>query len=295
VELINLKSFQRPTELAAAADLLRSRGEAAMILGGGTFIHGLIARGLVTGIEDLVDITGLGLDFVRGAPSGLEIGATTTFSALMRSGEVRDRPLFGALADALGYPPPQVRNAATVGGCLAASCPLFDLPVAMLALDASVTAHGWRGERAIPIEQLYVSLFQTALGRDELLTRARIPVPEARAASAYEKLDTNANDLALVSAGVRLLVRGDLCTGARIFVGGGVGETPVRATEAERALQDRRVEAASIADSAEAAFHAVDPVSDHRASAAYRKATTRVLVRRCLERAARRIAGDPRA
>jgi CO/xanthine dehydrogenase FAD-binding subunit len=289
VELISLRSFERPTQLGEAADLLRTHAETAMILGGGTFIHGLIARGLVTGIEDLIDVTGLGLGFVRGLGSGLEIGATTTFSALMRSSEVRERPLFGALADALGYPPSQIRNAATVGGCLAASCPLFDLPVAMLALDATVTAYGWRGERAIPIERLYVSLFQTVLAKDELLTQVRVPVPDARAASAYEKLDTNANDLALVSAGVRLLVRDGVCTGARIFVGGGVGETPLRAAEAERALQDRRLDSASMADAAEAAFLAVDPVSDHRASAAYRKATTRVLVRRCLERAAQRM------
>src|SRR5215472_9213734 len=62
---------------------------------------------------------------------------------------------------------PQVRNLATVGGNLAHGDPANDHPATMIALGARVVANGPKGERVIPIEKFFLSLFTTALEPDE--------------------------------------------------------------------------------------------------------------------------------
>ena len=291
MELIDLERYERPTDLAAAVQALQAHEGEALVLGGGTFVHGLVARGLVSHVRTLVDLTRLPLQWLRSDAAGVSIGATTTLQAVADQLPGADLPWLAGVADAMQYPPPQVRNAATVGGNVAAGCPFFDLPVVLLALEATVQAHGPGGNRSVAVQDLYLSLFQTSLEPSEFVSELRIPRRPGRTASSYEKLETTANDLALVSIAVSLgLDRSGVVDHVRIVAGGGVGETPQRCTAAEAALQGRRVDAASQAAAVAAARGEVDPFSDHRASAAYRRHMVGVLLGRNLERAASRLA-----
>ena len=74
---------------------------------------------------------------------------------------------------------PQVRNLATVGGNLAHGDPANDHPATMVALGAQIVATGAKGERVIPIDDFFLSLFSTALQPDEILTEIRIPITAA--------------------------------------------------------------------------------------------------------------------
>lgn len=287
--LHELRYYQRPADLEAAVALLDQHGDAALPIAGGTFIHGLAARGLLAGIETLVDIGSLGLDRIESGTTGVHIGAGVRFRTL-RGDDCTAGPGAGALRDALACPPAQIVNAATVGGAVAAACPFFDLPVALLALDAAVTIHGRAGERVMPLSGFFTGLFRSAMGRNELLTGIHLPVPAARTASAFLKLETNANDLALVNVAVRVtLDRAGSCTAARVFIGGGIGETPVRAGAAEAELVGCNPDAGCRTAAGHAAAAAVDPISDHRASAAYRRAMAGVLVQRALAAALARL------
>ena len=70
-----------------------------------------------------------------------------------------------------------------------------------------------------------------------------------------------------------------------MFVGGGTGETPVRAGSAEQLLAGARVDEDVISTAAAAAQTDVDPISDHRASKAYRSAMVKVLTEKALRKA----------
>lgn len=287
--LVKLTEFHSPTTPEAVIGLLERHHETAVIVAGGTFIHGLVARGLMTDVEILIDISQVGLNAIEIDEIRMKIGAITTFAQMERTDAIRNTPLFGAIADALTYPPVQVKNASTVGGSIAASCPFFDFPVSMLSLDAAIEILGLKGYREVPLERFNVSLFQNTLEKEEFVTHVTVPIPTAPTASAFEKIETNANDLAILNAAARITVMNRVCLDARIFLGGGVGETPVRAPSAEGILTGQSIDDALITHAADSARSDVDPISDHRASAAYRRAMACVLVKRILKRAMDRI------
>lgn len=282
--------FRSPADEGEVVELLEQYGDRALIVAGGTFVHGLAARGLLAGTEALIDIQKLPLASVEADSEGLRAGATTKCATLARDPRVRSEPWLGAVADALSHLRPQIQNAATVGGALATACPFFDLPVAFMALDGAVEARGRGGTRRIALPDLFAGLFENSLQRGEFLVALRLPTAPPRSASGFEKLCDNANDLAIVNAGVRLTVDGaGACTDARVVVGGGVGGRPVRSASAERVLQGTRLDEGALRRAGEAATADLEPLSDHRASGAYRRQVAGVLVRRGLERALTRL------
>ena len=79
------------------------------------------------------------------------------------------------------------------------------------------------------------------------------------------------------------------CQDARVVVGGGVGETYVRATTAEAALNGAPAESASFVAAAEAVAGDIDAVDDHRGSGTYRTHIAKVFTRRALTTALERL------
>ncbi len=288
--IVGIKEFCRPESSRDVVGILTSRGDRAVLLAGGTFLQGLFARGLTSSVEVLVDLQRAGLSYVKAADGALTIGAMTTFRELAETEPVRTMPELGAVRDALEYPPAQIRNMATVGGSVATAYSLFDLPVALMALDGRVKALGPRGPREIRLEKFFLDYFEHALEKNELLTDVHLPKLPARSASAFLKLETNANDLALLNVGVHIAVDdAGVCRDARVVVGGGVGKVPVRAAACEAALHGQRLSRALAEECARHVSADVHPVSDHRASAQYRSAVAKVYVRRALHRAAQRL------
>lgn len=283
MSLIGLEQYHRPRRLQEVAALLTQYEDDALIVSGGTFIHGLTARGLITDVKHLIDINDLDLDYINQNEEQLRIGATCLLRQLENNPDIQRQPCLGAIRDALKYPPPQIRNAATIGGSVASACPFLDLPISLLALDADIVAYGSGGARDIRLEAFFLSLFENALHEDELLQEIRVPLKQ-NSASAFEKLETNANDLAILNAAVAIGVSGNICTAVRVFIGGGVGEVPARAVSVEKALNGKALNRAGIEQAAALAKDDVDPLSDHRGSARYRKVMAEVLVRRCLNR-----------
>ncbi len=289
MSLPNLGDYHVPETTDDAIALLTQYGDAAMIVAGGTFVHGLEVRGVLTEVEALIDIGRLGLGGVEAAADGLRIGATTVFAELEGDPTVARAAACGAVADALTYPPAQIKNIGTVAGCLAASAPLYDLPAALLALDGTAAVVGASGRREIPLGEFFTGLFENALESDEIIESILLPTPPAGTASAFLKLETNANDLAILNVAVRFTRDGDSCKDCRIVIGGGVGETYVRASSAESALEGAPANAGSFAAAAAAVSNDIEPVSDHRGSSDYRRHIARIYTRRALEAALARL------
>lgn len=290
--LPDLKEFCRPESPSEVAQIFEKYGDSALLVAGGTFLHGLEARGFLSGTEALIDISGLGLDGVTEHKGGIQAGATANFAALGKAPGI-DKPAFGALRDALSYPPAQITNLATVGGAIAASTPFFDIPAALQALDAQVTIVGGAKERRCPIGDMYAGLFENTLEAGEYITGMTIPKQDKNATSAYLKLETNANDLALVGVAVRYTLGGwgGKMGDARVILGGGLNDRFTRCEAAEAVLNGQKPGDDVFGRAAEAISDCISPMSDQRCSAEYRAHIGKVYVSRALQRAGERLAG----
>jgi carbon-monoxide dehydrogenase medium subunit len=292
--LPELKEFCLPETGGEVFSLLDKYGDSALFVAGGTFIHGLEARGFLSGVEALIDLRKLGLDKITPNKGGTRVGATVNFAALKQLPDI-STPAYGALRDALAYPPAQILNLATVGGSIAAACPFFDVPAAFQVLDGSVTVAGAGGERELDLADVYAGIFENTLAENEYITSLLLPKQDSGSGSAYLKLETNANDLALVGVAVRitlgagLLGKKDKISDARVVLGGGLNGTFVRSAAAEAILNGERVSDELFERAAQAITTDIDPISDHRCSAEYRAAIGKLYVRRALQTAIQRL------
>lgn len=288
--LTSVQSYHSPDDSKAVIELLSKYEDSALIVAGGTFLHGLVSRGLLAGIEALISIQKLGLNEIKLDGGILTVGATTTLGQLQASQLVQEQAWLGAVRDAMTYPPVQIMNSGTVGGSISSSCPFFDFPVTLLALDGSVEAEGSEGRRSIPLQEFFTGLFENSLASDEFVTGVSIQEPTGNSTSAFIKMETNANDLAIINMAVSLsLDESGVCTQARVCAGGGVGETPVRCSAAESVLTGAKPDEAHIETAGQAVAEELDPLTDHRASAEYRKAMAGVLLKRALGAAITRL------
>jgi len=281
--------YHAPTSIIEASALLARLGEDAKILSGGQSLIPLMKLRLANP-HHLVDINGIpGLSFIREAEGFLRIGALTRESDLDESELIRTRyPLIHDTSQVIADP--VVRNLATIGGNLAHADPANDHPAAMLAAGAEIVAAGRGGERRLPIESFFTGPFATALKADEILTEIRVPVPTARSAGAYLKVERKVGDFATAAVAVQItLAANDLCS--RIGIGlTNVGLTPIKAGKAEGALRGQRLDDKAIKEAARLAADAAQPAADLRGPVEYKKDLVRVLTVRALHRALERAA-----
>src|SRR5215467_11214690 len=195
--------YHSPKTLSEAIGLLSKYGEGAKVLSGGQSLLPLLKLRLGSAAH-LVDIGRIpGLEHVKEDGGYLKIGGRVRESELEHSDLVRRK--YPILADtAAVIADPLVRNLATVGGKLAHGDPANDHPATMLALGALVVAIGTKGERRIPVADLFTGPLTTALGADEVLTEIRIPLPPARSGGAYRKLERKVGDFATAAVAVQV-------------------------------------------------------------------------------------------
>jgi len=278
-----------PQTIPEALTLLGQNPDAKILAGGHSLIPMMKFR--LASPTMLVDINRIqGLDYIREDDGWLKIGAMTRESTLDHSDLVRDK--YPLLADTTRMiADPIVRNMATVGGNLAHADPANDHPATMLAYGAHVVATGPNGERVISIDGFFEGLFQTTLEHDELLTEIRIPAPGNRSGGAYEKMERKVGDFATVAVAVQLtLDENGNCKSVGIGLTN-VGETPVKATNAEDALIGNPLDDAHIRRAAELAAESAEPSGDQRGSEEYKRSLVRTLTVRAIRKAMERAKG----
>jgi CO/xanthine dehydrogenase FAD-binding subunit len=265
-----------PDSLDAALDLLNEYGYELLVIAGGTTAMPAVNQGL-SYPRVAMTLHRLKLNAVRAVNSHYEIGATTTLSRVAQLAEVP--PLAQAARSVGGW---AIRNMATLAGNLFVPPPAGDAATALLALDAEVILRNKKGNRRVPLAQLYTGLMQTVLTPDELVTQLDVPRPRGK--TAFLKFGRrHANSPAVVTVAAQLVrdARGHV-TDARIALGA-AGDYPLRAKQAEAALVGRTLDSKSIADAAELAKQDAQPFSDALASEWYRRKMVGVYVTRALE------------
>jgi carbon-monoxide dehydrogenase medium subunit len=276
--------YERAESAEHAVKLLGQHGDEAKLIAGGHSLLPLMKLRLARP-SVLIDIDRLSdLEYVREAGDRIEIGALTRISDVASDPLLaRHNPLVAFAAGEVGDP--QVRHRATIGGSLAHGDPASDPPTVMLALDAEFAVRGPSGERSVPASGFFKSLFETDLGPQEVLTAVRVPKLAPGAGWSYLKFHRRALDWAIV--GVATVVEWNNGQIARAAIGlTNMGSTPLRASGVEQALAGAQSsDQAALAAAAERAPEGTDPVSDTNASAEYRSALSKVLVRRAIQEA----------
>lgn len=278
--------FDPPT-LQEAIGLLERYGEDAKLMAGGQSLLPMMKLRMVSPavVVDLWRVPDL--DTIRQDDGMVRIGAMTTHYALHGSPVIQG--MLPALADAAQVVgDPLVRNLGTIGGSAAHAAHNADYPAVLVALGADLKAVGTNGERTIAAADFFTDTFTTCLEPTEIVTEISIPVPGDGDRGAYLKLSRRGTDFAIVGVAV-VLTKGESghCAEARVVLTG-VGDTPVRATEAEEILQAGPVDAARIHEAGEAARRNLDPPSDVQADANYRLDVSAVYVRRAVTAALER-------
>ena len=285
IGLFRPREYYRPNNLSEATRLLSSFGKKAKVIAGGTDL--LVNK--PSGVECLVDVANLDLDYIRKDEDGINIGAATTVDVIESSPMFASGPYVVLLEAAGILATPIVRNMATIGGNICNASPAADLPLALMVLDSTVRAVGLSGSRILPISALFEDVNKTALNEDELLVEVHIPLSSGSTGASFMKLrhHQTAVDIAIVNVAAKLTCSDNSCEDVRIALGA-VAKTPIYAKKAQGLLTGKRLDAELIQKAAEAAAEESKPIDDLRASAGYRRRMVPILVKRALEVSIRR-------
>ena len=274
--------YQKVFSLKDALDAASASKGTSVFMAGGTDLLVQIKEGKVRP-RCVIDVKGIQeIDGLVVSKDEFSIGALTSIRTLERSPLASERvPLLAQAAAKLGSV--QVRQRATIGGNLCNASPSAETAPALLALDAQATIHGKSGTRVIDLGEFFLGPGSTVLGDGEMLTGLKIPLNRSRQGCVYYKLSTRkAMDLALVGVAILLeLNEDDRIRKARVALGA-VAPTPIRVPSAEKLLECRAFSLEAARESAELAAQSCRPISDHRASAGYRREMVRELCQRGL-------------
>jgi len=267
--------FRRPATLAEALDILRDEPDTTVVAGATD--HGVLVNirgdrpGNVLAVDRLPELRG-----IRRTADHTDIGAAQTLSEIERT-LGREIPLLGRLLPQ--FASRLIRNSATLGGNLGTCSPIGDTPPALLALEASLLLVSADGEREVPLADYFTGYRQSVRRADELIAAVRIPVPVQPVTAFHKIAKRRFDDISSVAVGYALTVTDGVVAKARIGLGG-VAATPLRAYATEQLLEGSTWDAATVARAAAALRAEGSPMSDHRASSAYRTAVLGTSVER---------------
>jgi xanthine dehydrogenase small subunit len=271
-----LPDFVAPRSLRELAEALEAR-PGALILAGGTDVGLWVTKQL----RELPDVVYVGevaeLRLIRSDSEGIAIGAAVplreAWAAILDS-----YPELSELA--LRFASPPVQNSGTLGGNIANGSPIGDSMPALIALDAEVELQRGSSVRRLPLEKLYLGYQRKDMAPGEFLVRVLIPPPrKGQWLASYKVSKRFDQDISAVCAAYAMRVDDGRVTHTRIAYGG-MAAIPSRAPKAEAALLGQPWNEETIERAATALAEDFKPLSDMRASSAYRLQVATQLLRR---------------
>lgn len=286
--------YLEPATVAEACGFLKRYAGEARVYAGGAYLSIVMKQGLLQpkaliNIKKIQELKGIRFD----PAEGLIIGALVTHHEVETSELVREKfPILCEVEKEVANI--RVRNVGTVGGNLASGEPLTDLAQVFISLGARVRISGPSGERAIPLEELFVDYYQTSLADDEILTQVIVPPLPDRSGIEYIRFSSSSVvDKPCVGVSVRLSLGPEkkVCRVARIVLGC-VAPVPMRARKAEQILEGKSFRPELVEEAARLAAQECSPSSDLRGSEKYKRSLVGTLVRRAAQRAYERAVGN---
>ena len=257
-------AFHQPKTAAALADLYAAHPDATLIAGATD-----VGLWVTKQLRDLDKVIFLGacadLRGIEQTDTGWRIGAMATIAQV----EQALAPHFAALGTLLRrYGSTQVRHAATLGGNIANGSPIGDGSPAMIALGATLHLRHATGAREMPVEEYFVAYGKQDRRPGEFVEAITLP-RQADNLHCYKLSKRFDQDISAVCGCLNLPVADGRFGSVRLAFGGMSG-TPARAPRAEAALSGAPLSRATVDAAMTALAQDFDPMSDMRASAAYR-------------------------
>ncbi|MEE8448369.1 MAG: xanthine dehydrogenase family protein subunit M [Thermodesulfobacteriota bacterium] len=280
-----MKDFEylQPTTIQEACSMLSEHGSEAKVMAGGVSLLTLMKQKLVQP-KYVVSLDGIpNLRYINLDNGGLRIGALTTHRAIEKSASLAEKwPILTEMASNIGSV--QVRNLGTLGGNICHAEPASDPPAVLVALDAAVKLVSSSGEKVVPMEEFLVDFYETAISSEEILTEIQIAEQAPGTRGAYIKFNPrSAMDLPVVVVVAFVVPGKGAVKDVRIGLGA-VSPRAIRARRSEEVLKSKGLTEEAIKEAGQLASEDIDPVSDIRGSADYRREVTKVLVARALNR-----------
>ena len=280
--------YEAPGSVDEAVTLLADANGAARVLAGGTDLlvqlrAGLISPDVVVSIKNISETQGITADgdgFCIGASvSGVEMGENEALTSAW-PGVVEGTELIGST---------QIQSRATMAGNLCNASPAADSVPALIAAGASCTIVGPNGRRDALVADIPPGPGQTSLGNGEFVVNFKLPARPANASDAYLRMIPRTEmDIAIVGAGVNLVLASDgTCTEACVVLGA-VGPTTITVADAAAALIGSKVDDNVLAAVKNASSAAATPIDDKRGTVEYRTKVAGVLAARAAAIAANR-------
>jgi xanthine dehydrogenase small subunit len=274
-----LAFFAAPASEASLASLY-ARHSDAVLVGGATDV-GLWITKMLRDPKKIIWLGRVaGLDRIEESEAALDFYATASLTRAM--------PRLAALHSDLGeimrrFGSAQVRAAGTVGGNIANGSPIGDLPPALIALGGSVELRKGAASRELPLEQFFIAYGKQDRAPGEYVRRVRAPKLEANQRYRSYKVSKRFDeDISAVMSAFRFTLEGRRIGEARIAYGG-MAATPKRAAGAEQALIGVDLDKPESWSAAIAAIGSdFAPLTDMRATAAYRSRVAANLLRKAL-------------
>ncbi len=278
-----------PATLDEALELLATK-ENAKVLAGGTDLMVQLKEKMIhpANVIDITHVPELN-EFKCEEGQGAVLGACTTDAFCEFSAELKAKyPAFAYAAGEIGGP--QVREMGTIGGNLANSGPSAETPASLICYRAQLVLASKNGERTIPVEDFITGNRKNCLEAGEIIKTIILPEPAANTFVKYGYVGMRSSmEIDIANMCIRLDVEDGEIKDA-MCVMGSVAIKPLISEAVPKALIGTKVgDEEVIKAAAEAAQSEVHPITDVRASAAYRVDVIGALCRRLLRELAAEI------
>ena len=268
------RAYFAPRTIAELVDTMQNNPD-AMLVSGGTDV-GLLVTKQHLPLPRLIALDAISeMTSVREFGNNIEIGGAATYDTALPALE-RHYPALGAMIRRIGSR--QIRNRGTIGGNIANASPIGDMPPALLALDATLLLRDGAQQRWVKLDTFFTGYRETVLTSGEFIERIDVPVASlALQFRCYKVTKRFDQDISAVCGAFRLELDQGFVRSIRIGFGG-MAATPARAPFAEAALTGKPWTEANVRSAMEALDADFAPLSDMRASAAYRRSVARNLI-----------------
>jgi xanthine dehydrogenase small subunit len=271
--------FAAPASIAGLAKLYAAHSDAVLVAGATD-----VGLWITKKLQALPKIIWMGrvraLAAIEDMPDAVMFGAMVSHETAL--------PWLAAIDPDLGelmrrFAGKQIRNVGTIGGNIANGSPIGDTPPALIALGATLTLQKGDGERALALEDFFLAYGRQDRAAGEFVRAVRVPKLKAHERFRCYKISKRFDqDISAVMGAFKFTLDGSRIEAARLAFGG-MAATPKRARQAEGALANAQLaNEASWQPAMTALERDFTPITDHRASAAYRSDAARALLRKAL-------------
>lgn len=209
---------------------------------------------------------------------GLDIGAAVPLEDGWRA-LVQRWPALDEMHRRFASPP--VRHGGTLVGNLANGSPIGDTAPVLIALGATLRLRRGGATREMALQDFYLGYMHNALQPGEFVEAVQVPAPQAgETLAAYKVSKRFDSDISAVACGLWLRLDDDGMVQDARFAYGGMAAIVKRADGAEAAVRGQPWTAPTLDAAMQALQQDFQPLTDLRASAAYRRLVAANLLRR---------------